>query len=93
MLTEKTINILKEKAKNYNVKKLLLFGSCLHLPEEEAGDIDLAVEGVEHSKFLTFYSDLLFDKDIGKHIDLIDMSRDVTIMPVILETGVVIYDS
>jgi predicted nucleotidyltransferase len=93
MLTEKTINILKEKAESYNVKRLLLFGSCLTKPEEEAGDIDLAVEGIETSKFLTFYSDLLFDNDIGKNIDLIDMSRDVTIMPVILETGVVIYES
>ena len=93
MLTEKTVNVLREKAKSYNVKRLLLFGSCLHVPEKEANDIDLAVEGIDDSKFFTFYSDLMLDDDIGKSIDLIDMSGNVTIMPVILETGVVIYES
>ncbi|MDR2870902.1 MAG: hypothetical protein LBV04_10670 [Deferribacteraceae bacterium] len=44
MLTEKTISILRAKAVKYKVKKLLLFGSCLHKPEMDAGDIDLAIE-------------------------------------------------
>ena len=93
MLTEKTINILKEKAQAYNVKRLLLFGSCLHVPEDEANDIDLAVEGIDDDRFFTFHSDLMFDKDIRKSIDLIDLSGNATIMPVILETGLVIYES
>ena len=93
MLTEKTINILKEKAAFYNVKKLLLFGSCLHISEEEANDIDLAVEGIDDDRFFTFHADLMFDKDIRKSIDLIDLSGNATIMPVILETGIVIYES
>ena len=93
MLTEKTINILKEKAKAYNVKRLLLFGSCLNMSEEEANDIDLAVEGIYGDSFFAFHSELMLDDDINKSIDLIDMSRNATIMPVILETGVVIYES
>ncbi len=93
MLTERTIDILREKAERYHVKRLLLFGSCLEKPEEEAGDIDLAVEGIDSDKFLPFYSELMFDKDINKNIDLIDMADDVPIMPIILENNVVIYES
>ncbi|MDR2870552.1 MAG: nucleotidyltransferase domain-containing protein [Deferribacteraceae bacterium] len=92
MLKEKTLDILKEKAEMYNVKKLLLFGSCLHKDEEEASDIDLAVE-IDREDFLAFYTDILFDDDINKSIDLIDMSDDIGIVSVINEQGVVIYES
>jgi predicted nucleotidyltransferase len=93
MLTEKTIDILREKAERYHVKKLLLFGSCLEKPEAEANDIDLVVEGIDDDKFLTFYSELLFDDEINKSIDLIDMADDIPIMPLILENNVVIYEA
>ncbi|MDR2883835.1 MAG: nucleotidyltransferase domain-containing protein [Deferribacteraceae bacterium] len=93
MLTEKTIKILREKAEAYHVKRLLLFGSCLHKPEAEAGDIDLAVEGIDDDKFLRFCSEIMFDKDIDKDIDLIDLSGFVTILPAILAENVVIYEA
>jgi len=92
MLTEKTINILKEKAAFYKVKKLLLFGSCLHKPEEEANDIDLLVE-IDRINYLPLGSDLFWDEDINKSIDLIDMSSDIPMMPAILEDAVVIYEA
>jgi predicted nucleotidyltransferase len=93
MLKEKTLDILKEKAEMYKVKKLLLFGSCLDKEEDEAGDIDLAVVGIARGDFLAFYADLLTDEQIDKNIDLIDTSDDIGIVPVILEQGLVIYES
>jgi predicted nucleotidyltransferase len=92
MLTEKTTAILRAKAEKYNVKRLLLFGSCLHKPEAEAGDIDLAVE-MERDDFWAFYRDIFFADDIGKSVDLVDLSGFVTILPIILEDNVVIYEA
>jgi predicted nucleotidyltransferase len=92
MLTKKTIEILKDKAAKYKVKKLLLFGSCLEKSEVEAGDIDLAVQ-MNRELFLSFHSELFWDKDINKNIDLVDLDGDIPIMPLILENNMVIYEA
>ncbi|MDR2884377.1 MAG: hypothetical protein LBV09_04655 [Deferribacteraceae bacterium] len=93
MLTEKTIAILREKAEAYHVKRLLLFGSCLYKPEAEAGDIDLAVEGIDDDRFIPFLSELLFNKEINKSVDLVDMSDDLGIVHIVREDNMVIYES
>jgi hypothetical protein len=39
------------------------------------------------------YNELLFDEDIQKDIDLVDMSSDLSIVPIIYEENLVIYES
>jgi predicted nucleotidyltransferase len=63
---------IKEIAKKYNVSKLYLFGSSLD-PLREANDIDLAVEGIEHSLFFKFYSELIFG--LSKPVDILHLNK------------------
>ena len=48
MISEKDKNKIRDIAKQYNVKKIILFGSSID-PSKESKDIDLAVEGIPHS--------------------------------------------
>jgi predicted nucleotidyltransferase len=93
MLKKDTLIALREQAKEYGVKKLLLFGSCLYKLEDDAGDIDLAVYGLDKQKFLEFYGEILTSSHIKKKIDLVDMNDDVYITPYILENGAIIYET
>jgi hypothetical protein len=51
------------------------------------------VEGIERSDYLPLYNELLFDENIDKDIDLVDMSSDLSIIPIIDEDNMVIYES
>jgi predicted nucleotidyltransferase len=93
MLKKETLTALRERAQNYGVKKLLLFGSCLHKSEDDAGDIDLAVYGLDKQHFLEFYGEILTSSHIKKKIDLVDMNDNVYITPYILENGATIYET
>jgi uncharacterized protein len=72
----------------YHVEKVLLFGSS-QIPNVEANDIDLAVEGVADKDFFSFYADLMFA--VEKPVDLIDLKRDSKFNRLIKQTGTVIY--
>ncbi len=93
-LSESTLKMLIEKAKAHNVMKLMLFGSCLRKPEDEAGDIDLAAEMSPGGNIFKFHGDLLFDVayKLQKNIDMVNLTDDISIVPYILEEGEVIYD-
>jgi predicted nucleotidyltransferase len=95
MLKEDTLAALRERAKEYGVKKLMLFGSCLYKPEEEAGDIDLAAEMLEDADVYKFHGDLLLNLSlkVGKNIDMVDLTHEIPIVPYILEEGIIIYEN
>ena len=76
-------------AREFNVSAIWLFGSMLTDPDH-AHDIDLAVEGVAPEKFFAFYS-RLWDV-LPKPVDLVDLSEEPPIAPVIREEGVRIYE-
>ena len=46
MLNDTSLAFIRSVAKEYGAARILLFGSCLTGPEDEAKDIDLAVEGL-----------------------------------------------
>ena len=94
MLKEKTLEYLKRESIKHGVKKLILFGSCLHKPEDDAGDIDLAAEMYEGADIYRFHGELLTTLSVKmrKNVDMVDLSSDVPIVPHILDEGIVIYE-
>ena len=90
--TMKTLNLRKivtEAAKDFQVGAIWLFGSALE-NEEQATDIDLAVEGLAPEKFFDFYGRLFFE--LPKPVDLVDLSQNPPIAAIIREKGVRIYE-
>lgn len=57
-------------SKEFDVEKVLLFGSCLE-DVESAQDIDIAIEGVKPEKFFEMYGKILGAVDT--EIDLIPL--------------------
>jgi len=87
-----TLNIRKiiaDVAKDFQVSAIWLFGSALE-NEEQATDIDLAVEGLDPEKFFDFYGRLFFE--LPKPVDLIDLSQNPPIAAIVREKGVRIYE-
>ena len=46
MLNDTSLAFIRSVAEEYGAARILLFGSCLTGSEDEAKDIDLAVEGL-----------------------------------------------
>lgn len=82
---KKTIQVI---AKKYNAKRVLLFGSCLS-SEKDSRDIDIAVEGIKHKYFFSFYGDLI--TTLTKPVDLIDLSGTSKFVKMIKKEGVLLY--
>jgi predicted nucleotidyltransferase len=57
MITEADKKAICEISKKYRAKRVLLFGSSLN-SDKESRDIDIAVEGISHRDFYTYYGDL-----------------------------------
>lgn len=75
-------------AREFQVKKVWLFGSVLDA-DAEAADIDLAVEGVPEGQFFKFFAKIMWA--LSKPVDMVDMSDDLPIVQIIRKTGKVIY--
>ena len=89
MLTPETLEFLRKTAKEFGVKKMMLFGSCLRKPEDEAHDIDLAIDGIS-GDFYRFGGKLMME--LNKLVDVIDLSDKAPINIIICDEGVVIYE-
>lgn len=88
MISEEDKTIIRETAKRFKAKTVLLFGSGAD-PAREAEDIDLAVEGVAPGEFFSFYGELLFD--LSKPVDLIELSKDTKFNRIVRREGIVLY--
>jgi predicted nucleotidyltransferase len=88
MLLEKEKEVIETLAKEFDVKRVWLFGSSLD-EAADPGDIDLAVEGVPGGRFFDLYAKLIAALD--RPVDLIDMAVDPPIAIIIRKTGRVIY--
>ena len=75
-------------SERYRVGRVLLFGSAVD-EDREAGDIDLAVEGLAPSRFFAFYADLMFA--LSKPVDLVDLGRRSRFTDIIRREGVPVY--
>ena len=88
MITDTDKNIIKQLARKYHAKRVVLFGSSLS-PTQEYRDIDIAVEGIEEKDFYTFYGELLCA--LSKPVDIIDLSKKTRFIELILQEGIPLY--
>ena len=65
---EEEIKTIKSIAKNFKLKRVYIFGSFINGNYHFNSDIDIAVEGIDYSEFLKFYSVLL--KKISLPVDV-----------------------
>ena len=89
MISSNLKHIVKTCAEEFNVQTVWLFGSALE-NEDQAIDIDLAVEGISPDQFFDFYGRLFFTLD--KPVDLVDLAQNPPIASIIREKGVRIYE-
>ena len=98
MLTSQKRERLKEIAKTYNLKLVLIFGSAARERVHPGSDIDVAVLAADYESFsLTMQSDLhleiqrLFE---DREVDLVFLNRaDPLFMKKILENYILLYGS
>ena len=89
MISQNLIQAVRNCAEEFGVKAVWLFGSSLE-DENQATDIDLAVEGLDPAKFFDFYGRLYFE--LPKPVDLVDLSQNLPISIVVRTKGVRIYE-
>ena len=61
---------IEKISKEFDVKKVFLFGSCLE-SVETANDIDIAVEGIKAKDFFKYYGRI--SMAIDDEVDLVDL--------------------
>jgi predicted nucleotidyltransferase len=88
MISERDRNAISLLARQYGVRKVLLFGSCAE-GHKEARDIDLGVIGIEPRRLFKFYGDLMFR--LSKPVDLVDLSKDTKFNALVKREGIPIY--
>jgi len=92
MLYDASLKFIRTTAEEYGASRVLLFGSCLTISENDAGDIDLAVEGLSSDDYHDFWDHLLWADELnGKTVDVIRIEDNSFLVPIILDEGVEIY--
>jgi uncharacterized protein len=76
-----------EIAAKYRVGRVLLFGSSLS--DQESGDIDIGVEGIEGRDFFMFYGELLCA--LSKPVDVVDLSAKTRFVELIEQEGIPLH--
>ncbi len=94
MLREESLRFIRALAEEYGAARVYLFGSCLLLPQEDARDIDLAVEGISEEQLDAFWDGLMWADALGrKSVDVLRLEDGHWLNPVILDEGVLIYEA
>ena len=92
MLNDTSLAFIRSVAEEYGAARVLLFGSCLAGPEDEARDIDLAVEGLSPEDHHAFWDRLLWADELGgKSVDVLRVEDNGFLVPIILDEGAEIY--
>ena len=92
MLRDGSLEFIRATAEEYGASRVLLFGSCLNVPEDEAGDIDLAVEGLSSGDYQDFWNRLLWADELNaKTVDVLRIEDNGFLVPIILDEGREIY--
>ena len=89
MISKSDRAIIAEIAGRYSARRVLLFGSAAFGAGDEPRDIDLAVDGVDPSRFFLFYGELIFA--LSKPVDLIDLGVKSKFAEIVAREGVPIY--
>jgi uncharacterized protein len=88
MVAESDKAVIVRLAREYGVKRVLLFGSAAEAGKQPT-DIDLGIVGIDPARFFAFYGDLLFG--LSKPVDLVDLSGDTRFNAIIKRDGIPIY--
>ena len=89
MVSSHLQQVVQSAARDFDVTAVWLFGSALQ-DEAMARDIDLAVEGLPQERFFDFYGRLYFN--LPKPVDLVDLSQNPPIAPIVRAKGMRIYE-
>jgi hypothetical protein len=89
-MNEEIKNNIIELAKQFNVTKLIQFGSSLD-SFETCNDIDFACDGLYDKNFFTFGVKL--EKLLNKQIDLIPLLPKTPFIEYIQKNGKILYES
>ncbi|MDR3230563.1 MAG: hypothetical protein LBT65_03915 [Synergistaceae bacterium] len=92
-LKSETLDFIRKTAKEMGAGKVFLFGSCLQKNENEAGDIDLGIEGLSRNEVRALRHRLYSAPEIHKDIDVVRMEDRDWIVPLIELDGMSIYES
>ncbi len=87
MIADRDMQIIKETAAKYGIKRIVLFGSSLS-HDKESRDIDLGVEGFDEKDFFAFYGELLCA--LSKPVDIVDLSRKTKLVQLIEQEGMLL---
>jgi predicted nucleotidyltransferase len=92
MLTKNSLEFIRETAARFGAGRVFLFGSCVERTEQNAGDIDIAVEGLSKNDYWAFWRYLLWADALGgKAVDVVRVEDDSFLVPLILDEGMEIY--
>ena len=90
MIADKDRQLIRDLARAHSVTRVLLFGSSVSgSNEDDAKDIDIAIEGIDDAKFYEFCGDLTIA--LSKPVDVVDISRESKFSRLIGKEGVEIY--
>ena len=87
MLSEKDKATIVKYAKKYNIRTVILFGSCLD--KEDPNDINIGIKGIKSEFFFKFYGELLLE--VSKRIDIVNLSKDNLFNRLVEKEGVKLY--
>jgi uncharacterized protein len=88
MITSEEKETIVRLARQYDVERILLFGSGA-IEDKEYRDIDLAVDGIAPRSFFRFYSELMLS--LSKPVDLVDLSQTNMFTRLVASEGVPLY--
>ncbi|MBM2816828.1 MAG: hypothetical protein HW421_3590 [Ignavibacteria bacterium] len=87
-ITGEIIEKIIQTAKEYDIKKLVLFGSAFDSPEN-AHDIDLACN-LDGMKIFSFAGRL--EEELNISVDIVPLTKDNPFSEIVLRKGKVIYE-
>lgn len=88
MLKDTELKIIRDVSQKYHVRRVLLFGSSLDA-DNDARDIDIAVEGASPEIFFEYCGDLMMQ--LSRPVDVVDLSTTSKFNELILRDGVALY--
>jgi predicted nucleotidyltransferase len=87
MISEKDKATILKYAKKYNLRTVILFGSCLD--REDPNDIDIGVRGIKPERFFEFYGELLLE--ITMPIDIVNLDKENSFNKLVEKEGMKLY--
>lgn len=96
MLENRSLEYIRTVVHKYDIDRAYLFGSCLEKPQEEVGDIDLAIEKdgeIGIMEFLRMHGELDGAEALGrKSVDIVNLDMHAPINILIRDEMELVYE-